>query len=50
MTKKTIGKEYFQYLVKWKGKREEDSSWMTIAEVQKYHVDPEDMIKSYFIP
>jgi hypothetical protein len=27
--KKTRGKEYFQYLVKWKGQPAEDATWMT---------------------
>ena len=27
--KKTRGQEYFQYLIKWKDKPEEDATWMT---------------------
>jgi hypothetical protein len=50
MKKKTRGKEYFQYLVKLKGQRTDDSTLMTTTEVQKYHVDPEDMINNYFLP
>jgi len=29
--KKTRGKEYFQYLVKWKGKKAKDSTWIIVA-------------------
>jgi hypothetical protein len=29
VVKKTRGKEYFQYLVKWKGQPLEDAMWMT---------------------
>jgi hypothetical protein len=34
--KKTRRKEYFEYLVKWKGHPVEDASWETEAEVQKH--------------
>jgi hypothetical protein len=50
MTKKTRGKEYFQYLVKWKGHPTEDSNWIKTTKVHKYHVDPKDMINSSFLP
>jgi hypothetical protein len=34
--KKTIRKEYFEYLVKWKNHPVEDASWETEAEIQKH--------------
>ena len=34
--KKTRRKEYFEYLVKWKGHPVEDSSWETEAEIKKH--------------
>jgi hypothetical protein len=34
--KKTRRKEYFEYLVKWKGHPVEDASWETEAEIQKH--------------
>jgi hypothetical protein len=34
--KKTRRKEYFEYLVKWKGHLVEDVSWETEAEIQKH--------------
>ena len=33
--KKTKGKEYFEYLVKWEGQPLENSSWMTSTLLQK---------------
>jgi hypothetical protein len=33
---KTRRKEYFEYLVKWKGHPVEDTSWETEAEIQKH--------------
>ena len=33
--KKTKGQEYFQYLIKWKDKPEEDATWMTEGMLQK---------------
>jgi hypothetical protein len=34
--KKTIRKEYFEYLVKWKGHLVEDANWENDAEIQKH--------------
>jgi hypothetical protein len=34
--KKTRRREYFEYLVKWKGHPVEDASWETKAEIQKH--------------
>jgi hypothetical protein len=34
--KKTRRKEYFEYLVKWKGHPVEDANWETEAEIQKH--------------
>jgi hypothetical protein len=35
ISKRTRRKEYFEYLVKWKGHPVEDSSWENQAEIQK---------------
>jgi hypothetical protein len=34
--KRTRRKEYFEYLVKWKGHRVEDANWENEAEIQKH--------------
>ena len=34
VAKKTIGKEYLEYLVKWKDRSMEDSTWMDEATLQ----------------
>ena len=34
--KKTRRKEYYEYLVKWKGHPVEDASWENEAEIQKH--------------
>jgi hypothetical protein len=34
--KRTRRKQYFEYLVKWKGHRVEDASWEKEAEIQKH--------------
>jgi hypothetical protein len=36
VNRRTKRKEYFEYLVKWKGHPVEDSSWEDEAEIQKY--------------
>jgi hypothetical protein len=36
VSKKTRRKQYFEYLVKWKGHPVEDASWETEAEIQKH--------------
>jgi hypothetical protein len=36
VSKKTKRKEYFEYLVKWKGHSVEDASWESEAEIQKH--------------
>jgi hypothetical protein len=36
VSKKTRRKEYFEYLVKWKGHPVEDASWETEAEIHKH--------------
>jgi hypothetical protein len=33
--KKTRGKEYYEYLVKWKDHPLEDATWVTVALIQK---------------
>jgi hypothetical protein len=36
INKRTRRKEYFEYLVKWKGHPVEDASWESEAEIQKH--------------
>jgi hypothetical protein len=36
VSKKTRRKEYFEYLIKWKGHPVEDSSWEAGAKIQKH--------------
>ena len=36
VSKKTRRKEYYEYLVKWKGHPMEDASWENEAEIQKH--------------
>jgi hypothetical protein len=36
VNKKTRRKEYFEYLVKWKGHPVEDASWEDEVEIQKH--------------
>jgi hypothetical protein len=36
INKRTKRKEYFEYLVKWKGHPVEDSSWENEAKIQKH--------------
>jgi hypothetical protein len=36
VSKKTQRKTYFEYLVKWKGRPIEDSSWESEVEIQKH--------------
>jgi hypothetical protein len=36
VSKRTRRKEYFEYLVKWKGHPVEDASWENEAEIQKH--------------
>jgi hypothetical protein len=36
INKRTRRKEYFEYLVKWKGHSVEDASWKNEAEIQKH--------------
>ena len=35
VAKKTRGKEYLEYLVKWQGHPAEDSIWMSAADLEK---------------
>ena len=41
VAKKTRGKEYLEYLVKWRGHRVEDSTWMNATDLEKkgYAID-----------
>ena len=44
MTKKTKGKEYYEYLIKCKNHPIEDSTWMTATMLQKSDVRVEDLM------
>ena len=44
IAKKTRGKEYLEYLVKWKGYPEEDSTWMSAANLEKNGYIVEDLM------
>jgi hypothetical protein len=48
--KRTRGKEYFQYLVKWKNQPVEDATWMTTTKISKYGTSVEDLMNNYFLP
>jgi hypothetical protein len=50
VVRKTRGKDYFQYLVKWKNRPEEDATWMIKKKVSKYVIDVEYLMNSYFLP
>ena len=41
VAKKTKGKKYLEYLVKWQGHLVEDSTWMSVADLEKkgYAID-----------
>ena len=42
--RKTRGQEYFQYLIKWKDKPEEDATWMTEGMLQKIGRSMEELM------
>ena len=44
MSKKTRGKEYYEYLIKWKDHTIEDSTWMTATMLHKNGVITEDLM------
>ena len=44
ISKKTRGKEYYEYLIKWKDHPIEDSTWMTTTMLQKSGVTVEDLM------
>ena len=48
VAKKTRNKEYFEYLVKWKGHLAKDSTWMTEWDFQLYRFDYVDTKKNSF--
>ena len=50
ISKKTRNKDYFQYLVNWKDQPYEDATWKTDLEISKYNVNPEELLKNYFLP
>ena len=45
--KKTRRKEYFEYLVKWKGHLVEDVSWEDEAEIQKHGKTVQELMKDF---
>ena len=44
VSKKTRGREYFQYLIKWNDKTEEDATWMTKEMLQKIGRSVEELM------
>ena len=42
--RRTRGQEYFQYLIKWKDKPEEDATWMTEGMLQKIGRSVEELM------
>ena len=50
VSKKTKDKKCFQYLVKWKYQPYEDAVCVTTIEISYYNVNPEYLLKNYFLP
>ena len=44
MSRKTRGKEYYEYLIKWKNHPIEDSTWITATMLQKTGIIVEDLM------
>ena len=44
VAKNTKGKEYMEFLVKWKDRPMEDSTWMSVATLQKAGFYVEDLM------
>ena len=42
--KKTRGKEYLEYLVKWQGHPAEDSTWMSAVDLEKKGYEIDDLM------
>ena len=42
--KKTRGKEYYEYIVKWKNQPVEDATWVNVAIVYKSDTAVEDLM------
>ena len=47
VSKKTRQKQYFEYLVKWKGHPEEDAIWEIEAEIQKHGQTVQEPMKVF---
>lgn len=45
VTKKTHRKEYLRYLVKWRDRPMEDSSWLNVAQIQKASYSVEELME-----
>ena len=46
ISKKTRRKEYFEYLVKWKGHPLEDANWENEVEIQKHGQTVQELMDS----
>ena len=46
LAKKTRGREYLDYLVKWKEHPEEDATWMNVAEIEKKGYSIEELMNT----
>jgi hypothetical protein len=44
ISRKTRRKEYFEYLVKWKGHPVEDASWEDDAKIQKHEQTVQELM------
>ena len=45
IARKTGGKDYYEYLVKWKDHSKEDSTWMNVVDIWKSGDYVEDLMK-----
>ena len=45
VARRTRGNDYFEYLIKWKDKPVEDSTWLIVAELQKKGHLVEDLMR-----
>ena len=44
LAKKTRGREYLDYLVKWKECPKEDATWMNVADIEKKDYSIEELM------
>lgn len=44
MVRNIRGKEYNEYLVKWKGRAVEDATWISPVEMESLHLTQDDIV------